>query len=190
MVVLFFLLRIAGYVATAIAIVLAFGVLTALLPGLWRLLQPPGPESFDLGLVSLFAGFIGLFIGIWPAILGVEWLVRSNDRRKEKVKTNAPDPWPFDQPRNCATFTTRQVVEGLEPILLVSHDAEDHGWQFIGSSDGTMANALIVCLAEIVKRDSTVLEVADLLPGWQATRESVGGDWTRRESPPVPDDER
>ena len=79
--VLSLLLRVAGYIAIWVAIVLAFGLLTALLPSLWRLVQPSSPESFDLGLVSLFAGFIGLFVGVWPAILGVEWLVQRNDRR-------------------------------------------------------------------------------------------------------------
>ena len=106
------------------------------------------------------------------------------------MKSDESDSWPFDQPSNCATFTTRQVVEGLEPILLVSHDAEDHGWQFIGSSGVTMIDAKIVALGEIVKRDSTVLEVADLLPGWQALRAWVGGPWTRREQPAVPEDEQ
>ena len=75
------LLRLAGYIAIWVAIVLAFGLLTALLPSVWRLVQPSSPENFDLGIVSLFAGFIGLFVGIWPAILGVEWLVQRNDRR-------------------------------------------------------------------------------------------------------------
>ena len=79
--VLRFLLRIAGYIAIWVAIVLAFGLLTALLPSLWRLVQPSSPENIDLGLVSLFAGFIGLFVGIWPATVGVEWLVQRNDRR-------------------------------------------------------------------------------------------------------------
>lgn len=79
--VLSLLLRVAGYIAIWITIVLAFGLLTALLPSLWRLVHPAGPETFDLGLVSLFAGFIGLFVGIWPAIVGVEWMVQRNDRR-------------------------------------------------------------------------------------------------------------
>jgi hypothetical protein len=81
-------------------------------------------------------------------------------------------------------------LEGSEPILLVSHDADDHGWQFIGSSEVTMADAKLIALAEIVKIDSTILEVADLLPGWVAIRTTVGGDWTRREHPPIPEDER
>lgn len=106
------------------------------------------------------------------------------------MKSNQTDNWPFDQPRNCATFTTRQVLEDSEPILLVSHDADDHGWQFIGVSDASMADAILVCLEEIVQLDPTVLEVADLAPGWQAIRTVVGGAWLRREHPPVPEDER
>src|SRR5258705_9130084 len=102
----------------------------------------------------------------------------------------ATDNCPFDQPRNCGAFTMRQVLEGLEPILLVSHDADDHGWQFIGSSDASMVDARLVCLEEIVNLDPTVLEVADLTPGWQAIRDQVGGPWLRREHPPIPDDER
>ena len=82
---------------------------------------------------------------------------------------NSPqkENWPFDQPRNCATITMRQVmvIDGSEPILLVSHDAEDHGWQFIGTSDASMADAKLVCLEHIVRLDPTVLEVADLPPG-------------------------
>jgi len=81
-------------------------------------------------------------------------------------------------------------MEVSEPILLVSHDEDDHGWQFIGTSDASMADAMLVCLEEIVKVDRTVLEVADLEPGWQAIRESVGSPWSRRLHPPIPEDER
>ncbi len=90
------------------------------------------------------------------------------------------DTWPFDQRRDCATFTTRQVLEGSEPILLVSHDADDHGWQFIGSTDASVADARVVGLEEIVQLDPSVLTVADLPPGWQAVRKKQGARWTRR----------
>jgi hypothetical protein len=98
-----------------------------------------------------------------------------------------PDSWPFDQPRNCATFTTRQVLKRAEPILLVSHDADDHGWQFIGSSPVVTADVQIVGLGQIVDLDPTVREVADLPPGWQSLREKVGGGWSRRVHPGVPE---
>ena len=84
----------------------------------------------------------------------------------------------------------RQVMNGSEPILLVSHDADDHGWQFIGTSDASMTDAMLVALDEIVKIDPTVLEIADLEPGWQTIRESVGSPWSRRLHPPVPENER
>jgi hypothetical protein len=88
-------------------------------------------------------------------------------------------PWPFDQPRNCAVLTMRQVLEGSEPILLVAHDLDDRGWQFMGASDAVMADGRVVSLEEIVRLDSSVLEVANLAPGYHATREYVGGPWTR-----------
>ena len=96
-------------------------------------------------------------------------------------------PWPFDQPRNCATFTVRQVMQKEEPILVVSHAAEDHSWSFVGPTGFSMKDAMLVCLEEVVKLDISTLAVADLPPGWQATRESPTHPWTRSES--LPDEE-
>ncbi len=97
--------------------------------------------------------------------------------------SNQSTAWPFDQPPNCATLTVRQVLDGLEPILLVSHDSDDHGWQFIGSTDASMEDARVVSLSEIVDLDPSVLEVADLPPGWQAVRSALGKQWARRICP-------
>jgi hypothetical protein len=91
--------------------------------------------------------------------------------------------WPFDQPRNCATFTMRQVLDGLEPILLVTPDADDHAWQFIGRTGACEEDCRIVALAAIVALDPTVLQVADLPPGWQAIRRGPGDPWERRIRP-------
>jgi len=82
----------------------------------------------------------------------------------------------------------RQILEKTETILLVSHDADDHGWQFIGATDANMPDAKIVALEEIVHLDPTVLEVADLPPGWQAIRTAPGQPWTRRQRPPDPEE--
>ena len=41
-----------------------------------------------------------------------------------------PD-WPFADPTNVATITVRQIVRDGQPILHVSHDHEDGGWQFL-----------------------------------------------------------
>lgn len=106
------------------------------------------------------------------------------------MSSEGTNAWPFDQPRNCATFTMRQVMDGSEPIVLVTHDAEDHGWQFIGRTHASMADAMLVSLEEIVQLDPTLLDVADLPPGWQALRDEVGGPWTRRKQPLVPENEK
>lgn len=83
----------------------------------------------------------------------------------------------------------RQVLDGSEPILLVSHDEDDHAWQFIGTSDASVEDAKLVCLEDIVRLDPTVLEVADLPPGWQASRDQVGGEWARHKHSTAPEDE-
>ena len=87
-------------------------------------------------------------------------------------------PWPFDQPRDCAVFTTRQVLEREEPILHVSHDSDDHSWQFLGS-EARPEDAKIILLEEAVKLDPSVLQVADLPVGWHAWRASVEEPWIR-----------
>lgn len=87
--------------------------------------------------------------------------------------------WPFDQPPNCATFTTRHVIHDDKPITRVVHDESDHGWQFLSDEGANMDVALLVGLSEIVAHDRTVLDVADLPPGWVATRTRVGANWTR-----------
>jgi hypothetical protein len=89
--------------------------------------------------------------------------------------------WPFDQPRNCAVLTLRSIVFGGAPILHVFHDADDHGWQFLGREDADEADAAVVALAEIVERDPSVLDVADLPPGWHAWRASRDAPWQRSE---------
>lgn len=96
----------------------------------------------------------------------------------------AEAPWPFDQPRNCAVITLHSIITDGRPILHVSHDADDHGWQFLDGSDQVdMANAAVVSFESIVRRDRSVLELADIPPGWIATRESVDLPWQRSPRP-------
>src|SRR6266700_2137942 len=89
------------------------------------------------------------------------------------------DSWPFDQPRNCATLTLRTIVFGGEPILRVSHDEDDHSWQFLDGRAPKTANAAVVTLSEIVDLDPSVIEVADLPPGWIAVRATKTSAWKR-----------
>ncbi|ABS06893.1 hypothetical protein Q4Q49_22075 [Shewanella sp. SP1S1-7] len=85
--------------------------------------------------------------------------------------------WPFDQIETCVAVTNKDIIHEGAPILHVCHDEEDHGWQFIGLDDAEEENIALVCMAEIVKLDPTVKEVAHIPPGWHAWRQHVGAEW-------------
>jgi hypothetical protein len=92
--------------------------------------------------------------------------------------------WPFDQPSNCAVITLRSIVFEGAPILHVVHDADDHGWQFLGAECPSMSDAAVVGLQTIVTLDATVLEIADIPPGWHAWRPSASVQWSRGPNTP------
>ena len=87
--------------------------------------------------------------------------------------------WPFDQPPNCLVVTLRSIVSDGEPILHVTHDIDDHGWQFLGLADADINDAAVVLPSEIVQHDSSVLQIADLPPGWHAWRLTAASPWQR-----------
>lgn len=92
--------------------------------------------------------------------------------------------WPFDDPENLAVITTRQVTEGKAPILIVSHDEDDGGWQFLpGHGPLLEENARVVGLRRIWLLDPSVGELADLPLGWQASRHSPADPWRRAPRP-------
>ena len=65
------------------------------------------------------------------------------------------------------------------PVLRVSHDG-DGDWQFLCGGlhpDGGDDRGGLVCLAEIVERDESLNELAELRPSGAATRAAVGADW-------------
>lgn len=88
------------------------------------------------------------------------------------------DAWPFDDPRNVASFCLRQIMDGSSPILLVCHD-DDGRWQFLDGENVSMADALLVGLSNVVSLDPSVRELADLPVGWQATRRDADSPWHR-----------
>lgn len=84
----------------------------------------------------------------------------------------------FDEVPRLGVLTTVSVLAGA-PILMVSHDADDGGWQFLCGTTNDPTEGRIVHLEEIVAMDPTVTQVADLPMGWVAYRNAVGGEWTR-----------
>lgn len=84
----------------------------------------------------------------------------------------------FDENPRLGILTTAAVLAGA-PILMVSHDEDDGGWQFMCGTTNEPADGRIVHLEDIVAMDPTVGDVADLPLGWVAFRSAVGGDWNR-----------
>lgn len=97
--------------------------------------------------------------------------------------TNSNKKWPFDQAANVAVITQKQIIFDHAPILMVTHDAEDHGWQFLNLTiPVTVASSSVVGLGEIVKLDPSLMEIADLPVGWRAKREKIGAKWVREKN--------
>ncbi|MES2594464.1 MAG: hypothetical protein V4662_03960 [Verrucomicrobiota bacterium] len=93
---------------------------------------------------------------------------------------SSPDPWPFEDSKNVAVFTTIQILRLGQPVLHVSHDEEDGSWQFHTGENVSMGDMLIVALEEMVSYDTTLADLADLPYGWSASRTEVGAPWSRQ----------
>ena len=90
--------------------------------------------------------------------------------------------WPFDQPPDAAAITVRAVLDGA-PILLVSHDADDDGWQFLDGRPANTAEGRVIGMREVLRIDPTLRSIADLPPGWIAWRKSRSDPWVREPHP-------
>ena len=87
--------------------------------------------------------------------------------------------WKFHQPRNTAVIADKFFAEGKETCVYVTHDAYDNGWQFLtANTNGDERRAVVLALSTVVELDPTLDELADLPPGWYATRQSEHESWS------------
>lgn len=98
--------------------------------------------------------------------------------------------WPFDQPKNCATIVSRSIIDGSKPILHVSHDQDDHGWQFLDGVSEEIDDLVIIGLAHILEIDPSMAKLANLQPGYQASRATSDSEWIIEQSPPEPPEDQ
>jgi hypothetical protein len=96
-----------------------------------------------------------------------------------------PGSWPFDQPEDEAAISETSVVEGGAPILLAIHYSEDRSWAFLSGEAFDPAKGLVIGMGEAVALDDTIRSIADLPPGWTATRARVGAEWVRQADPDI-----
>jgi hypothetical protein len=99
-------------------------------------------------------------------------------------------PWLFADPENAASIACSHVLEGA-PVLRVTHDDDDGGWQFLcGQTEPHETNeGRVVCLGCMVARDALLRQLSTLPLGWCADREGIDAPWIRSELPPWDDDD-
>ena len=84
----------------------------------------------------------------------------------------------FNENPRLGVLTTAPVLAGA-PIMMVSHDADDGGWQFLCGTTTDPADGRIIHLQEVVDMDPSLTVLADLPRGWVAFRTSIHGEWMR-----------
>ena len=87
--------------------------------------------------------------------------------------------WKFVDPPNQASISTRQVFEEGYPILRVSHDEDDGGWQFLCGTTDIVEDGRVVGIGDVIELDPSISEVSDLPLGWIAYRETADSPWVR-----------
>lgn len=97
------------------------------------------------------------------------------------LASGAEQSWPFwPDPRDAATFTTHDIVDGFAEIAGVVHGRD--GWQFIDARPDPDARICMAQLGQLVGVHSWLAEFADLPVGWGAWRQD-NGTWRRAELP-------
>lgn len=86
--------------------------------------------------------------------------------------------WGFDGPPNMATIVDRRIIREGRWIAYVTHDSDDGGWQF-HTADDDIDNLMVIGLLNMVNRDPTITQLADLPIGWHAWRASPDEPWQR-----------
>lgn len=90
---------------------------------------------------------------------------------------NASKSWDRD---DLLAFTVKDVISGKRPVLYVNHDVSDGSWDFHRGEEVTADEITVVELADIVKTDPSLDELADLPLGWYAERPAPGAPWVRQ----------
>jgi len=95
------------------------------------------------------------------------------------------EDWPFDQARNVAAVSDASVVDDRAPVLLVVHYSDDDSWGFFSGEPFTPERGKVIGMGEALGLDPTLRTIADLPPGWTATRQNVDDSWDRQADPDV-----
>lgn len=99
--------------------------------------------------------------------------------RAALVYARTMSDWKFEAPREGMAVTTKQVMAGAA-IVYVSHDDDDGAWQFHTAEPLTEDDALLCTLGQVLDVHPSMMDLADLQPGWIAERANDAAAWVRK----------
>jgi hypothetical protein len=82
----------------------------------------------------------------------------------------------FKENLNTVVFTSKYVAVQNSPIVYVAHH-EDGTWEFWGDQIIDESEIMLVALEQIIKIDTSILELADLPIEFSAQRKSKESEW-------------
>lgn len=82
----------------------------------------------------------------------------------------------FNESFKTIVFTSKYVLSEGSTIVYIAHH-DDGIWEFLGKEIVSESEIRLVSLAQIIKIDPTVLEIADMPVEFNAIRESKHFDW-------------
>lgn len=85
--------------------------------------------------------------------------------------------FPFADAPDTAAIVCRHVLEEGAPVTYVSHDEDDGMWQFLCGGLHETADARLVSLYSVWKRDESVGGLCEMPPGFIAWRSGANGGW-------------
>jgi hypothetical protein len=138
------------------------------LPGTLRFVDPAQIPHFD------FSPEVGHPLALErrngvDASRVTDWLLHS---------VHHDERWPFDQAPNVGAITTQTILDGA-PIRFVVHYADDDSWAFLTGEPFDENEGRLIAMESALRLDPTLRAIADLPPGWVASRSAVGAQWTR-----------
>jgi predicted adenylyl cyclase CyaB len=93
--------------------------------------------------------------------------------------------WRFADSQDTVVVTLERILRGDSAVLLVTHDSDDGGWQFLDGEHVFEEDGTTVLLGEMVQFDPSLLEFADLPVGWYAWRDAPDQAWRRAQGEPT-----
>ena len=83
----------------------------------------------------------------------------------------------FEQPCDTACITCSHVLNDGAPVLFVTHDADDGGWQFLCGAEHDIEDATVIGMGSVIDLDPTLNGLHDMPEGYGATRDALGARW-------------